>query len=344
MTDEPTQLQESAFSTRLEPLGRILEDRYHYIWGCSPIYGPDGTVHVFYSRWRRKHGMIGWLIDCEIVHAVADHPAGPYQLVDDPVVLAGAGGDNWDGVTVHNPEVHEVDGGYVMLYVGNSLAYSQNLVERTKIGMAFADSLDGPWTRHPDNPIIDRGERGEWDSVSVDTPSLLAHPDGRYFIYYRSWTGRDSDVRNDTIGVAIAEDLLGPYEKHPENPIIDPRTLTDQRPVGVEDPCAFVEDGTIHLLTRDFGVQSGRSGFSPCSGLLFSSEDGIDFAMPPEIGYHEAERYYGEAENDHDLIRYGRFERPKVLMEDGHPRYLFNAMRGGPFGTATGHVFEVDSP
>lgn len=340
MSDEALRLDESRFCERLVARGRILADSDHYVWGCSPVRGPDGRVHLFYSRWQPKHGMIGWQIDCEIAHAVADHPAGPYEPVDDPVVLEGAGGDNWDGVTIHNPTVHEVDDGYVMYYIGNSLTYDLTLVETTAIGMAFADSLDGPWRRHPDNPIVTRGERGDWDDAGVDNPAFLAHADGRCFLYYRAWTTRD-DVRNDVVGVAIADDIDGPYEKYEGNPVVDPRTLTDERPVGVEDPCAFVEDGRIHLLTRDFGVQSGRSGFNPCDGLVFTSEDGLDFELPPEVAYHRADHYYDGLDAEAELIRHGRFERPKVLVEDGHPTYLFNAWRGGPHGYATGHVFEI---
>lgn len=341
MTDDRLDLSESSLCSRLEPRGRILEDPDHYVWGCAPIYGPDGRVHVFYSRWRPKHEMIGWQIDCEIAHAVADDPEGPYTPVEDPVVLSGAGGDAWDGVTVHNPTVHAVGDRYVLFYMANQLTYDLTLVEATKIGMAVADSLDGPWERSPENPIIERGESGAWDDVGLDNPAFLAHPDGRFLLYYRGWTSRD-DHRNDVVGVAIAEDVEGPYEKYDDNPVVDPRTLTDRRPVGVEDPCAYLDGEAVRLLTRDFGVVSGRDGFSPCSGLLFRSEDGLDFEMPPEIAYHPAEHYYDDIAGDRDLIRYGRFERPKVLLnDDGRPTHLFNAIRGGAHGYATGHVFEI---
>lgn len=340
MTEADLELAESSLCGRLVARGRILEDPDHYVWGCSPIYGPDGRVHVFYSRWRPKHGMIGWQIDCEVAHAVADDPTGPFTPVEDPVVLSGAGGDAWDGVTIHNPTVHAVGDRYVMFYVGNRLTYDQTLVEATKIGMAFADSPDGPWRRHSDNPVLERGEPGAWDDGGLDNPAFLAHPDGRSLLYYRTWKSED-DVRNDVLGLAIADDVEGPYEKYEGNPVVDPRTLTDRRPVGIEDPCAYIDDGKVRLLTRDFGVVSGRDGFSPCSGLLFTSADGIDFEVPPEIAYHPAEHYYDAAPDESELIRYGRFERPKVLLDDGRPTHLFNAMRGGEHGYATGHVFEI---
>ncbi|MHC5017448.1 MAG: hypothetical protein ACYSN9_06955 [Planctomycetota bacterium] len=51
----------SDFCKGLAPVGRILEDPDHYVWGCSPIYGPDGRIHVFYSKWPNAAGFGGWL-------------------------------------------------------------------------------------------------------------------------------------------------------------------------------------------------------------------------------------------------------------------------------------------
>ena len=41
-----------SFADRLEPLNRILDlsDEGWAVWCCSPVYGPDGKVHVFFSR------------------------------------------------------------------------------------------------------------------------------------------------------------------------------------------------------------------------------------------------------------------------------------------------------
>lgn len=45
----------SPFAERLKPVGRRLEMEGWYIWCNSPIYGPDGKVHVFFSRWPARH-------------------------------------------------------------------------------------------------------------------------------------------------------------------------------------------------------------------------------------------------------------------------------------------------
>ena len=64
-----SQDKHAPISSKLRPIGRALEREGYYVWCNSPIYGPDGTVHVFYSRWTATKGMGGWLNGSEIVHA-----------------------------------------------------------------------------------------------------------------------------------------------------------------------------------------------------------------------------------------------------------------------------------
>jgi hypothetical protein len=361
-------IPESKFCRRLTACGRILEDPDYNIWCCSPIDGPDGRVHVFYSRWKNRHGHGGWLTHCEVAHAVADRPEGPYSFCD--VALDGTGqpGD-WDGMTIHNPTVHRVGDRYVLVYIGNRLLLPEdgctdleNLrihdpghsdlivrsVETSFIGMAFADSLDSPWTRNPNNPVVMAGEPGAWDDVTADNPAFFQHPDGRFYLYYRGWNGRNGawergDVpRVDMLGVAIADRLEGPYVKYPGNPIIDLTRFTDRRPVGLEDPYVFMENGRVFVVTRDHGFATpARGDFEPNGGLIFESADGLHFTDPPSLAYHPAGTYYDLSADEMKLDRYGRFERPQVLMRDGRPAYLFTALRGGRFQTSSAFVHRI---
>jgi hypothetical protein len=45
------------FAKKLVLLGRNLEWDKGYVWCNSPIDGPDGNVHVFYSRWTAERTM-----------------------------------------------------------------------------------------------------------------------------------------------------------------------------------------------------------------------------------------------------------------------------------------------
>lgn len=331
---------EASICKRLKPCGRILEEKDYNVWCNSPIYGPDNKVHVFYSRWLNKYDHGGWIIDCEVAHAVADNPEGPYQFSD--VALDGTGNsEDWDAMTIHNPTIHKVGEKYVLVYIGNRLGD----VETSKIGMAISDSLYGPWIRNPNNPVVDCGKLGEWDDVTADNPAFLDHTDGHYYIYYRSWNGRydwkEKGKRLDKLGVAVAEKLEGPYVKHSDNPIVDLTRFTLKRPVGMEDPYAFIDNNKFYIMTRDYGYLTGQGNDTPNGGLLFESDDGIHFNKPPEIAYHEASKYYELTDEEKKLGRFGRFERPQVLMRDGKPDYLFTAIRGGKYNTSSGFVFKI---
>jgi hypothetical protein len=77
---------ESPFARHIKPIGRVLEMEGYYVWCNSPIEDDQGKIHVFFSRWNAKKGMGGWINGCEIAHAVADVPVGPYQFLE--IVLA----------------------------------------------------------------------------------------------------------------------------------------------------------------------------------------------------------------------------------------------------------------
>ena len=81
----------------------------------------------------------------------------------------------------------------------------------------------------------------------------------------------------------------------------------------VEDAYVFMEDRRFHMILRDVGVI--RNGV----GLYLDSGDGIHWSEPM-LGYDMP-----KAHLDASLIKHPgeRFERPQVLMRNGHPIYLF---------------------
>lgn len=84
----------SDFEKRLQPVGRALEFEDYYVWCNSPIEGPDGKIHVFFSRWPKEKKMSGWINSSEIAHAVADKPEEPYTYMS--TILTPRGEGFWD--------------------------------------------------------------------------------------------------------------------------------------------------------------------------------------------------------------------------------------------------------
>lgn len=322
----------SAFSRRLRPLGRILELEGWYVWCVAPIRAPDGRVHVFFSRWPAERGMSGWINACEIAHAVAPSPEGPYTVTG--TVLAPRGPGFWDATTCHNPHVRRVGDRYALFYMGNA----NGRTDTKRIGLALADSLDGPWQR-PDAPLLEPGPDGAWDDHCTTNPAFILHPSGEYWLYYKSWNTADylagaPPVRgNRKYGLAVADRLEGPYRKHPANPLVDFSGRGANRQC--EDACVWLEaDGRFRMIVRDMGV------FNHEVGLIMESDDGLAWSEP-RVAYRETSAYIEQPPAPRHLTRYGRFERPQVLLRDGRPTHLFVTTQGGRHATASGFVFQI---
>ena len=323
----------SEFSKRLKPLGRILELEGYYVWGCSPIVAPDGMFHVFFSRWDSGKGMGGWISQSEIAHAVADRAEGPYREIK--TVLAPRGEGYWDGTTCHNPHIQIVDGKYCLFYMGNS----NRRTNTKRIGLATSDSLAGPW-RRSDKPLLEAGVEGDWDDHCTSNPSFIKHSNGQYWLYYKSWNTegyehpQNPKIRgNRKYGLAIADKLEGPYKRYSDNPIID--YSNDENNRQLEDGNVFVENDKFYMLACDMG------SFDHQVGIILESVDGIHWS-DPKISYFGVSHYTSEPPKPKHLSKYGRFERPQILMQNETPSHLFVTSQGGRYMTSSPFVFEIE--
>ncbi len=323
----------SDFAKQLTPVGRILETKGYYVWCNSPIYDTDGNVHVFYSRWKEEFGMGGWIHKSEIAHAIADSPESPFEYVE--TILKPRPG-LFDATTCHNPTIHFVDGKYCLFYMGNS----NGKTNTKRIGLATADSLTGPWSL-PDLPLLEVGPTGSWDDHCTTNPAFLKHPSGAYWLYYKSWNTMEYEQANGQkiranrkYGLAIADNLESPYQKYDQNPVIDFSSEGNNKQL--EDAYVWYEQGKIKLIARDMGF------YGHDVGLYFESEDGIQWSNP-KIAYYPVNHYATEPPAPKHLSRYGRLERPQLLMKNGKPEYLFTTSQGGKYMTASGFVLKINS-
>lgn len=321
---------ESAFAKRLKPVGRALEMEGYYVWCNSPIMDDDGTVHVFFSRWDAKKGMGGWLNGCEICRAVAGSPEGPFEFKE--VVLAPRPG-LFDATTCHNPSIKKVDGKYALFYMGASNGHTNT----KRIGLATAKSLSGPWTR-TDGPLLEAGRGGAWDDHCTTNPSFIKHPNGQYWLYYKSWNTKDYETDappirgNRKYGLAVADKLEGPYTKHEANPLVDFSSRGNN--TQLEDAYVWQDKKGFKMLARDMGY------FNHEVGILLESKDGIRWGAP-KVAFYGADRYIKQPPAPSHLKRYGRFERPQILFKNNKPAYLFTASQGGKYNTASSFVFKI---
>ncbi len=100
-------------------------------------------------------------------------------------------------------------------------------------------------------------------------------------------------------------------------------------------------NGKIRLLTTDnHGIL--RNG----GGILWTSDDGLSFDQK-EKGFHLPADYWPKDFKFTPKRHYGRktpkFERPQVLMQDGHPTYLYTPSGTSMTGTSgtTSYVLKI---
>ena len=324
--------EESNLCNRIEPVGRILELPGWYVWGASPILGEDGKVHLFFARWKASAGFWSWINKCEIAHAVADSPEGPYEVLG--TVLEPSGPGKWDAYTCHNPTIHKIKDRYYIFYMGSS----DGTVAGKAIGYATSKSLYGPWEKS-NKPIVVPGDDGEWDDYSASNPAFLAHPNGEFWMYYKAWDAKSwKEVHgNRKYGIAIAKNPEGPYIKYEANPVIDYSKINKKSEL--EDAYVYVENDKIKMIARSMG---NSNGFTNEQGILIESIDGIKWSSP-KIAYYGAEKYgFAEEDKNGHLHRKNRFERPQILMIDGKPAYLFCSIQGGKYQLSSNFVFKLN--
>jgi hypothetical protein len=322
------EIEMSSFCQSLIPGKFILEAKEGWWnWGMAPIYDEEGKLHIFNSSipYMGEKGMGYWQSKSIINHYVADSVEGPYKFLG--TVFSS------DEATYHNPQISKVGETYVLVFLWKKA--DEDALQ--SIGIATANSLDGPWTESPLNPIIKpSGISGSPNATHASNPTFLVDRDGKFRIYYKSISDRKPEYR--TISLAVADQIDGPYIDHPGNPLISYEELG----LDIEDPYAFFYNDTYYMILEDrMAVKDAlegnpipakkirRGGNRP--GLLYQSKDGIQWGRP-EIGYLTDEHYFDE--------ELSRSERPHILWKAGKPEYLFLANHGS---NEAGFYLKIDN-
>ena len=309
-----------------------VQDKDFTIWGCAPIQDDQGLTHLFVARWPEKNVNPAWRKSSEIAHYVADHPEGPFKFSD--VAIQGTGKNTWDKYAPHNPEIKKVGDTYVLLYIANTDFHQPIHPSNQSIGMAISKSPYGPWEKvGKDGQILNAEDSTKWNYKSTNgavNPAFLVVK-GKYYLYFKT-SGRDGLK----YGLAIASNIEGPYT-------VSNGPVTSNKGT-LEDGTVFFYQDHVYLLTTDnHGYNTGIKG----GGTLWKSKDGISFNLEDAmIGYDLLSTYYKDYDPDRVIKIYGgepKLERPKILMIDGKPAYLYGPSGWNFFGKerTVGHVLKI---
>ncbi len=192
----------------------------------SKVLFENGKYYVWYTKRHTSVPPIGWNRADE---ATDEIPSTDWDLAEIWYATS-TDGFHWEeqGVAVTRPPKpvpgwRAVATPDILKFKGKYYIYYQAFTEASgkrgdycPVSVAVAENIDGPWT-HVDKVVIPTGAKGEWDQFAIQAPTPLVH-DGKIYVYYKAAFNRPQTVWSG-IGLAIADDPLGPFKKHHLNPV-----------------------------------------------------------------------------------------------------------------------------
>jgi len=321
------------FNAMLQPVpatARWIDPEYN-IWCGSEIKGDDGKYHLFYSRWPLKLGHVAWVTHSEVAHAVSDTPFGPWTHHD--VALPARGTNFWDGSCTHNPTIIRVGKKYYLYYMGN---YGDGVVKsplnwthrnHQRIGVAVADSPDGPWQRF-NKPVLDvSSDTNAPDALAVNNPAVTLRPDGSMLMIYKAiGLKRPLPFGGPVVHLAAtAQNPLGPFTKH-SGEVFGAKGIM----FAAEDPIIWRGAGSYWAIVKDNDGNFTHRGYSLA---LWQSADGFDWKLSKHSFVANPGTIRWADSHEEKLTA---LERPQLLFENGLPVALCcaaanNKSRDGTF-------------
>ncbi|MCM2369169.1 glycoside hydrolase [Rhodopirellula sp. ICT_H3.1] len=246
--------------SRRDPSKVIFANGKYYVWYTkrdtpTPPKGADASTDTIPSS--------DWDL-CDIWYATS---VDGFTWEEQGIAIPRPPKPNVGWRSVSTTDILEWKGKYYLYYQGFMEA-SGKRGDDCPVAVSYSDSPDGPWTPH-NQIVIPNGAPGEWDQYSIHDPYPLVYK-GKIYLYYKSdFDGDPQLVRMQ--GLAIADDPLGPFEKHPLNPVINS---------GHETTLFPFKEGIAALVIRDGNEHS----------TVQYAEDGVNFeiasitAMMPNAG------------------------------------------------------------
>ena len=299
------------------PLTATFIDPDYYIWCGTMVRGDDGKCHLFYSRWPRELGHYAWVTHSEVGHAVADAPLGTFRHVD--VALPARGAAFWDGLCTHNPTVRRFGKKFYLYYTGNTgdgvAMKTLNWTHRNnqRIGVAVADSPNGPWQRF-DQPLI-APTPGFLDALCCANPTVTDRVGGGYLIVYKAVGDTNKLPFGGPVlhAVAFSDSPTGPFRKQP-NPVFKKEGVA----FAAEDPFIWTQNSHYWAIVKDnagYFTQRGKST------ALFESSDGLDWKLAKHALVATTEITWEDGRKQ----KLNSLERPQLFFENSMPSLLLFA-------------------
>lgn len=186
--------------------------------------------------------------------------------LSNPVLREGPPGE-WDSGHIETPHILKQTETFWLYYCATPDSAPDD-EEQLRFGLVT--SPDGiQWTRHPDNPILNRGAWEDWDGRWIESPCVLIADS----IYYMWYNGVDRAWRIH-IGLATSRDGVH-WTKHPDNPVLSPDPEIEWQSYAVYAPQVRRIQGRFIMLYTGLKLGETTYDFSDLRTGLAVSEDGV---------------------------------------------------------------------
>ena len=252
----------------------------------SAVIQVDGTYYVYYTKsfgkaYGFKSGDLSKKVfpwDLSEVWCAKSEDGFTWKDVGLAVGRGKSG--SYDDRAVFTPEVLAHKEKYYLVYQTVKAPYVNRV--KNQVGMAISDSPEGPWKKF-NAPILsptDNGkwsgdeddrfqitEKGDFDSQKVHDPCLMFYNEKFYLYYKGERMGEEHTLGGREIkwGVAIADNIEGPYKKSPYNPVTN----------SGHEVCVWAYQGGMAAMLTSDGPENNTIQWSP---------DGINFEIKSHIG------------------------------------------------------------
>jgi hypothetical protein len=221
--------------SRRDPSKVIFENGKYYVWYT---YRNTPTIPQGPEKCTETIPSTDWDL-CEIWYATSDDG---FTWKEQGVAIPRPAKPKVGWRSVSTTDILKWKNKYYLYYQGFMEA-SGKRGDYCPVAVSWSDSPDGPWTA-TDQVVIPNGPEGAWDQFAIHDPYPLVH-NGKIYLYYKSAFNRPGNVWVAG-GLAIADDPLGPFVKHPLNPVLNSGHEVGLFPFKEGVAALMVHDGTEH--------------------------------------------------------------------------------------------------
>lgn len=221
---------------------------------------------------------------------------------------------------------------YKMWYTCGGLNYPTDTLLRSRL--CYAESADGiVWDKYAGNPILDVSYTGNWDSLGVETATVIIDSAAPVNERYKMWyAGQTFNEYRYEIGYAFSPDGLN-WTKHP-NPVLAVGSSSEWDNGFLEGPSVIKDGNTYKMWYCGYDVVVDGSGTDGKANIGYAtSVDGINWVK------HSTNPILTTAINTWESVY---VQDPHVIKQNGMYYMWYGGHNVDTYGQKVGYAWSSD--